>query len=36
MVQQVFEFTHDGKQLAMTLGRKGVQGTDEKHFGRPT
>jgi hypothetical protein len=36
MVQQVFEFTHDGKQLAMTLGEKGVQGTDEKHFGRPT
>jgi sugar lactone lactonase YvrE len=36
MVQQVFEFTHDGKQLVMTLGEKGVQGTDDKHFGRPT
>lgn len=35
-VQQIFEFTHDGKQLVMTLGEKGVQGVDEKHFGRPT
>jgi sugar lactone lactonase YvrE len=35
-VQQVFEFTHDGKQLVMTLGEKGVQGVDDKHFGRPT
>jgi DNA-binding beta-propeller fold protein YncE len=36
MLHQVFEFTHDGKQLVMTLGEKGVQGEDEKHFGRPT
>ena len=34
--QQVFKFTHDGKQLVMTLGEAGVAGTDEKHFGRPT
>jgi peptidylamidoglycolate lyase len=36
MVQQVFEFTHDGKQLVMTLGERLVQGQDDKHFGRPT
>jgi hypothetical protein len=36
MLHQVFEFTHDGKQLVMTLGEKGVQGEDDKHFGRPT
>jgi DNA-binding beta-propeller fold protein YncE len=36
MLHQVFEFTHDGKQLVMTLGEKGVQGQDDKHFGRPT
>lgn len=36
MVQQVFEFTHDGKQLVMTLGERLVKGEDEKHFGRPT
>jgi len=36
MVQQVFEFTHDGKELVLTLGVKGVQGEDDKHFGRPT
>jgi hypothetical protein len=34
--QQVYEFTHDGKQLAMALGEAGVGGNDEKHFGRPT
>jgi len=34
--QQVFEFTNDGKRLAMTLGEAGVAGEDEKHFGRPT
>ena len=36
MVQQVFEFTHDGKQLVMTLGERLVKGEDDKHFGRPT
>ena len=35
MVQQVFEFTHDGKQLVMTLGERLKQGEDDKHFGRP-
>jgi DNA-binding beta-propeller fold protein YncE len=34
--QQVFKFTHDGKQLVMTLGEAGVAGADAKHFGRPT
>ena len=34
--QQIFKFTHDGKQLVMTLGEAGVAGADEKHFGRPT
>ena len=33
---QVFKFTHDGKQLVLTLGAKGVQGDDQTHFGRPT
>jgi sugar lactone lactonase YvrE len=32
----VFEFTHDGKTLVKTIGEKGVQGEDNKHFGRPT
>jgi hypothetical protein len=34
--QQIFEFTHDGKQLVMTLGEAGVAGSDSRHFGRPT
>jgi peptidylamidoglycolate lyase len=34
--QQVLEFTHDGKTLVKALGQKGVAGTDDKHFGRPT
>jgi peptidylamidoglycolate lyase len=34
--QQIFKFTHDGKQLLMTLGEPEVTGTDEKYFGRPT
>ena len=34
--QQIFKFTHDGKQLLMTLGEREVTGTDERHFGRPT
>jgi DNA-binding beta-propeller fold protein YncE len=32
---QVLEFSHDGKQLVMTLGEKGVPGNDDKHFGQP-
>jgi hypothetical protein len=36
MLDQIFEFTHDGKELVMTLGEKGVQGADDKHFARPT
>jgi peptidylamidoglycolate lyase len=32
---QVYQFTHDGKQLVMTLGEKGVTGNDEKHFNLP-
>src|SRR4030095_10908488 len=34
--QQVMKFTHDGKMLVMALGERGVAGTDEKHFGRPS
>lgn len=34
--QQIFKFTHDGKQLVMTLGEKGVEREDQTHFGRPT
>lgn len=34
--QQIFEFTHDGKQLVLTLGEAGVKGSDDRHFGRPT
>jgi DNA-binding beta-propeller fold protein YncE len=33
--QQVLEFTHDGKELALALGEKGVSGSDERHFGQP-
>jgi DNA-binding beta-propeller fold protein YncE len=36
MVQQVFEFTNDGKQLVMTLGERLKSGEDNAHFGRPT
>ncbi len=36
MVQQIFEFTHDGKQLVLTLGERLKPGDDDKHFGRPT
>ena len=32
---QIFKFTHDGKQLAMTLGEI-APGNDERHFARPT
>jgi hypothetical protein len=34
--QQIFKFSHDGKQLVMTLGVAGVRGTDETHFSGPT
>jgi hypothetical protein len=34
--QQIYEFTHDGKQLVLALGEPGVAGNDERHFGRPT
>src|SRR5207237_9160355 len=34
--QQVLEFTHDGKTLVKAIGEKGVAGSDDKHFGRPT
>jgi DNA-binding beta-propeller fold protein YncE len=33
---QVFKFTNDGKQLALTLGEAGVPGNDDRHFARPT
>ncbi len=36
MVQQIFEFTHDGKELVLTLGERLKPGDDDKHFGRPT
>jgi DNA-binding beta-propeller fold protein YncE len=34
--QQIFKFTHDGKQLVMELGEKNVAGNDERHFDQPT
>jgi len=34
--QAVFVFSNDGKELLTTLGVPGVQGEDDKHFGRPT
>jgi peptidylamidoglycolate lyase len=34
--QQIFKFTHDGKQLVMELGEKNVAADDEKHFNQPT
>jgi DNA-binding beta-propeller fold protein YncE len=36
MLQQVFEFTNDGKKIVLTLGERLVPGEDDKHFGRPT
>lgn len=36
MRHQIFKFTHDGSKLVMTLGEAGVQGVDDRHFGRPT
>jgi peptidylamidoglycolate lyase len=32
----VYKFTNDGKTLVQTLGVRGVPGTDETHFNRPT
>jgi sugar lactone lactonase YvrE len=34
--QQVMKFTNDGKTLVMAIGERGVAGTDERHFGRPS
>jgi sugar lactone lactonase YvrE len=34
--QQVMKFSNDGSRLVMALGERGVAGTDEKHFGRPS
>ncbi len=34
--QQIFVFTNDGKDLALTLGEKNTPGTDDKHFNLPT
>jgi peptidylamidoglycolate lyase len=31
----IHSFTHDGKQLVMTLGEKNVSGNDDKHFNLP-
>jgi hypothetical protein len=31
----IYVFSNDGSELLMTLGEKGVPGTDETHFGRP-
>lgn len=31
----IYVFSNDGKDLLMTLGEKGVAGTDETHFTRP-
>ena len=35
-LQQIMEFTNDGKQLVKTIGERLVKGTDGSHFGRPT
>jgi DNA-binding beta-propeller fold protein YncE len=32
---QIHVFSNDGRQLLMTLGEKGVPGSDGTHFGRP-
>src|SRR6185503_15730344 len=32
---QILKFTNDGKKLVMTVGEKGVAGTDHGHFGAP-
>ncbi len=33
--QQILKFSNDGAKLLLTLGEKGVAGTDKNHFGRP-
>jgi hypothetical protein len=35
-LQQILEFTNDGKELVKTIGERLVKGTDGYHFGRPT
>jgi len=32
----IFKFTNDGKKLVQTIGEPNVNGTDDKHFYRPT
>jgi hypothetical protein len=32
---QIVKFSNDGQQVVMTLGEKGVPGTDQQHFNRP-
>jgi peptidylamidoglycolate lyase len=34
-LQQIYEFTHDGR-LLLTLGERGVAGNDSAHFNQPT
>jgi peptidylamidoglycolate lyase len=34
-LQQVYKFSHDGK-LLLTLGERGVAGSDARHFNQPT
>src|SRR5688572_28197498 len=34
--QQVLKFTNDGKTLVMAIGERGVAGSDDAHFGRPS
>jgi len=33
---RILVFSNDGKRLVRTFGEAGVEGSDEKHFGRPT
>ena len=35
-LQQVYKFTRDGRRLLLTVGERGVAGTDSAHFDRPT
>jgi hypothetical protein len=35
-LQQILEFTNDGKKLLRTIGERLVVGNDGSHFGRPT
>jgi sugar lactone lactonase YvrE len=34
-LQEIYEFSNDGKQLVRTLGERGVAGEDERHFNLP-